>query len=622
MSPSPAVVALPAPPLSASASPHPGMGAILVAGGCSFRVWAPHADQVYVTGPFAQPAWAPQGVALVREPGAQDYWSCFVPGIAADVPYKFVIQHGAEQLWRLDPYGRDATSLRGDSLTVDASFDWGGAVFQMPPWNELVIYELHVGTFNNEPGPGGVGTFDELIDELDYLRDLGVNAVELMPAVEFDTETSMGYNPALLFAIEGAYGDPRSFRRFVKAAHARGIAVLLDVVYNHLGPDGLDVCLGRFDGFSLPGKQGIYFYGDERSETPYGADNRPDFGRPEVRQILRDNALSWLSEYRLDGLRFDSTIAIRHAVGKSQDRGEIPEGWALLSWIARDKAREQPWKILIAEDLQNDAWLTKPAREGGAGCDTQWDVGFYAAVRDAVVAARDEERDLSRVRDALYGRYNGDAFQRVIYSESHDEVTARDGVELGRMPRKIAWHDAEGWHARKRSTLAAGLVFTAPGIPMLFQGQEFLEWWTWTDRTPLDWSKEQRFAGIKQLYRDLIRLRRNLSGNTRGLSGQHIHVFHVNEGDKVLAFQRWAEGGPGDDVVIVANFGARSFEHYNVGFPRAGTWYLRFNSDYRAYASDFGNRGYDTTAEPNPNQGMPASGNVGLGPYSLLIYSQ
>jgi 1,4-alpha-glucan branching enzyme len=595
------------------------MGASLLEGGCSFRVWAPFAEQLHVRGAFA-----PAGIAMQREAGAGSaYWSVFVPGVQAGTSYKLLLRGADGALHeRLDSYGRDATQLHGDSLVVDASFDWSGDDFQMPPWNELVIYELHVATFNNEPVPQGEGTFDELIDELDYLRDLGVNALELMPAVEFDTETSMGYNPALLFAIEGAYGDPRSFRRFVKEAHARGIAVILDVVYNHLGPQGLDVCLGRFDGWSLPGKQGVYFYADERSETPYGADNRPDYGRAEVRQILRDNALSWLHEYRVDGLRLDSTVAIRRAVGPSGDRGELPDGWALLQWIARDKRRELPWKLLIAEDLQDDAWISRPPEAGGAGCDSQWDVGFYAALRDALTPARDEERDVARVCGALSKRYNGDAFQRVIYSESHDEVCTRDGVELGRMPRKIAWNAAEGWAARKRSTLGAGLVFSAPGIPMIFQGQEFLEWWTWSDRTPLDWSKEQRFAGIKRLYRDLIGLRRNRWNNTRGLCGQHLNVFHLDASAKVFAFHRWAEGGPGDDVIVVANFANRDYDSYNIGFPRAGSWYLRFNSDYQGYSGDFGNRGYDTTAQVQSNQGMPASGDVGLGPYSLLIYSQ
>jgi 1,4-alpha-glucan branching enzyme len=619
--------------LTARAQPHavapartPGMGAILAPAGCTFRVWAPNADEVFVAGDFTRPAWAPGMVALARDAGTgagRAYWSVFVPGVKAGAQYRFVIRRaGQELIWKMDPYGRDATSAVGNSLVLDPAFDWRNESFQMPPWNELVIYELHIGTFNDEPG-GPRGTFDEAIAELGYLRDLGINAIEVMPAVEFDTDTSMGYNPSLLFAIENAYGRPNSFREFVRAAHAHGIAVILDVVYNHLGPQGLDACFGRFDGWSLPGKEGIYFYSDDRGETPYGDDNRPDFGRPEVRQLLRDNAMAFLHEYRLDGLRLDSTIAIRRAVGHgSTDRGELADGWALLQWIARDKDGELPWKLLIAEDLQDNEWITKRTEVGGAGCNSQWDTGTYNAIKDALVAVRDQDRDLGRVRDALYKRYNGDAFQRVIYTESHDEVTVRDGHDLGRMPNKIWWGNADSWVARKRSTLGAGIVLTAPAVPMIFQGQEFLEWTTWTDQTPLDWSKEQRFGGIRDLYRDLIRLRRNWWNNTRGLRGQHINVFHLDPDAKVMAFHRWMDGGPGDDVVVVANFGATDYRSYNVGFPRAGTWFLRFDSDARVYQPDFGNNGYDTAADWIANQGLPASGNVGLGPYSLLIYSQ
>jgi 1,4-alpha-glucan branching enzyme len=617
-----------APPQVVAPSAVPGMGAVLAAGGCSFRVWAPFADEVYVAGSFTQPAWEPGKIALQRDAAAgpgRNYWSAFVPGVAEDAAYRIVTRRGGGPLvWKMDPYGRDATSSRGDSLVRSPDFSWDGDErFGMPAWNELVIYELHVGTFNDEPG-GPVGTFADVIDGLDDLADLGVNAIEIMPATDFDTETSMGYNPSLLFALEGGYGDPHSFKRLVREAHRRGIAVILDVVYNHLGPQGLDVCMARFDGWFVDDWQGIYFYADDRAETPYGRDNRPDFGRPEVRQILRDNALSWLHEFRIDGLRLDSTIAIRRAVGKDgADRGEIGEGWQLLQWIASDKRSELPWKILIAEDLQGNEWITRAPGAGGAGCDSQWDIGFYGAVKDALVTMRDEDRDLFRVRDALYGRYNGDAFQRVIYTESHDEVGKRDGIELGRMPNKIWWGNADSWVARKRSTLGAGLVLTAPGIPMLFQGQEFLEWETWTDQTPLDWSKEQRFGGIRAMYRDLIRLRRNFANNTRGLRGQNLNVFHTDGAAKVIAFHRWGDGGPGDDVVVVANFADRSYPSYNVGFPRGGTWYLRFNSDWNGYAGDFGALPvFDTTADGGANQNMPVSGNVALPPYSLLIYSQ
>ena len=138
----------------------------------------------------------------------------------------------------------------------------------------------------------------------------------------------------------------------------------------------------------------------------------------------------------------------------------------------------------------------------------------------------------------------------------------------------------------------------------------------------MDWAREQRFAGILNLYRDLIKLRRNWYNNTRGLRGQHVNVFHVNHEAKVIAFHRWADGGPGDDVVVVANFADRRYDSYNVGFPRGGTWFLRFNSDWQHYSGDFGNAGYDTTAGGGPNQGMPHNGNVALGPYSAIMLSQ
>lgn len=603
-------------------SPRPGMGAAVApSGGCTFRVWAPNARAVYVAGDFTSPQWNDGKIPLARDatagPGS-GHWSAFVAGVGAGAQYKFVIDTGApDPLWKLDPYCRDATASDGNSVVHDDGYDWQAADFRMPDWNELVLYELHVGTFNDEPG-GPVGTFADLMEELDYLRDLGVNGIEIMPATDYDTEHSMGYNPSLVFALEDGYGTPHAMKKLIDAAHGRGIAVVMDVVYNHFGPEGLDHCLRRFDGWYENGGDGIYFYNDERRETDFGP--RPDFGRPEVRQFIRDNAMMWLHDYRVDGLRLDSTENIR-----TTPRGENPDGWALMQWIAREKeAGEggQPWKLLIAEDLKDNEWITRPASAGGAGMNAQWDVGFYVALRDALVASDDAARDMESIRRAICHRYNGDAFQRVIYSESHDEVTVRHGKDLGRLPRKIDWHDAEGRHARKCSTLGAAVVLTAPGIPMLFMGQEFLEWRTWTDKTPLDWSKQTRFGGVLNLYRDLIRLRRNGQGNTRGLTGQHVNVFHVNHDAKVIAYHRWRDGGPGDDVVVVANFSHRAYDSYTIGLPRGGRWLLRFNSDWTGYAPDYGNHGYDTTADDPPSHGLPHGGNVGLGPYSAIVLSQ
>ena len=140
---------------------------------------------------------------------------------------------------------------------------------------------------------------------------------------------------------------------------------------------------------------------------------------------------------------------------------------------------------------------------------------------------------------------------------------------------------------------------------------------------PLDWTKLTTHAGIHLLYRDLIRLRRNWFNQTRGLGGRNTRVHHVNDADKVLGFHRWADGGSGDDVIVIVNFGNRAYSSYTLGFPRSGPWRVRFNSDWNGYGTDFSNQpGYDTLAVPGPMDNMPCRANVGVGPYSVLILSQ
>jgi len=339
-----------------------------------------------------------------------------------------------------------------------------------------------------------------------------------------------------------------------------------------------------------------------------------------VRQILRDNALFWLDEYRADGLRFDMTLYIRTAHGNPHDEGQrLADGWELMRWINREINARAPWKITVAEDLQDEPWMTKAPDEGGAGFDSQWGANFVHPVRAAIITGRDEDRSMTAVRDAILGRYNGDALQRVVYTESHDEVA--NG--RARVPSDIWPGNAGSWYSRKRSTLGAVLAFTSPGIPMIFQGQELLEDEWFRDTDPIDWCKKKRFGGIFRLYCDLVHLRRNWWDNTRGLRGQNVNLFHLNDADKVIAFHRWDQGGPGDDVVVVLNFADRAYDSYTIGFPRGGPWNVRFNSDWRGYSDDFGDHlGYDTRADPGERDGFSQSGNVGLGPYTALILTQ
>ncbi len=586
-----------------------GLGAVPLDSGVGFRVWAPNADRVSVVGSFND--WNVDANPMNRDDGG--CWSIVIDDAKIGDHYKYQISRGEYSFARIDPRVREVTNSVGEGVVHDPNFDWQGDDFPMPAWNELVIYETHIGTFFRD-GKAYVGTFDDYLKKFGHLKRLGVNTLQIMPLAEFAGDLSWGYNPAHPYAIETAYGGPAAFQHFVREAHKAGFAVILDVVYNHFGPSDLD--LWQFDGWSENGKGGIYFYNDYRSSTPWG-ETRPDYGRGEVRSYIRDNAMMWLQDYHVDGLRYDMTLYIRSVDASGQQ--EIPEGWGLTQWINREIHAFKPSAITIAEDLQDNPYLTKSDIEGGAGFSSQWDAKFVHPIRDVLTQPDDASRDMNKVCNALGHAYNGNAFQRVVYTESHDEVA--NGKS--RIPSEVDAADPENWFAKKRATLGMALVMTAPGIPMLFQGQELLEDGWFTDTDEMDWAKAVENSGIVRLTADLIGLRLNRSGVTKGLTGQHIDIFHVNHQDKVVAFLRRFEGGPGDDCVVVVNFANQHFEHYEIGLPTSGVWKRRFSSNREQYSDDFGggsvpqietqDRGYD---------GQPYGGRLEIPPYSAVIYSQ
>ncbi|MCT0225034.1 alpha-amylase family glycosyl hydrolase [Synechococcus sp. CS-1328] len=586
------------------------MGSILSSDGVAFRVWAPHAQRVSVIGAFND--W--DGSANPMQPEPRGYWYVNVETARIGDHYKYqLVTQGGEIKQCLDPYAREVTNSVGNAIVHDPDFDWEGDELAMAKWNELVLYELHVGTFNDDDS-SRPGRFISITSRLDYLKRLGINAIQIMPVGQFAGMRSWGYNPSQIFAVDSDYGGSLGFKRFIKRSHQEGIAVILDVVYNHFGPSDLD--LWQFDGWSENGKGGIYFYNDDRAITPWG-ETRPDYGRGEVRQYILDNVRMWLDEYHIDGLRFDSTLYIRNAGASGTE--ELPDGWSILQAINETVAGHHLGGITIAEDLQSNDWITKDVGAGGAGFGSQWDPNFVRPIREAVITPEDDNRSLESIRDAILFRYNDDAFERVIYSESHDDVANGQA----RIPQEVNPSDPTGWYAQKRSTMAAALVFTAPGIPMLFQGQEFLEGAWFRDSVPVDWDQRDEFRGIVRLYRDLIRLRLNRQGFSRGLCGQFTQVHHLNDEHKVLAFHRWDLGGPGDDVVVIANFFRDSHDEYVVGMPAAGTWKLRFNSDWHGYSELFeGYPGGDVEAIPGAWDGLPFHASIQIAPYSILIYSQ
>jgi 1,4-alpha-glucan branching enzyme len=544
-------------------------------------------------------------------------WTADVPKAKPGDEYRFRIVAGGNEFLRIDPYARRVTSSVGNAVIPRPIPRRKGPAFTPAPLNEMVIYELHIGTFGKKTREPGPGNLEGAIERLGHLKDLGVNALEIMPINEFAGGFSWGYNPSLIFAVETDYGSPRTFKELVDEAHKLGIAVIVDVVYNHLGPDDLD--LWQFDGWHENGKGGIYFYNDWRAETPWG-ETRPDYGREEVRQYLCDNALMWIKDFGVDGLRWDATAFVRNVHGRDNDPdSDLPDGWMMMQWVNRQIRKARRSAFTIAEDLRCNPFLTKAPKDGGAGFSSQWDARFVTPIRAALCAPEDSSRDMDAVRDAVVHRYYLNAFERVIYTESHDEVANGKA----RVPEEVDPGKASSWAAKKKSCLGAAMVFTSPGIPMIFQGQEFLEDDWFHDQDPLDWSKKVKYSGIFRLYQDLIALRLNRHGYTRGLSGQEVSVYHINQDKKVIVYHRWDKGGPGDSVVVAANFSVQPQTDYLIGFPEEGEWIVRFNSDSKLYDREFGDVGEPTARAAAPGQdGLPAKGTLDIAPYSVIIMSQ
>jgi 1,4-alpha-glucan branching enzyme len=565
---------------------RPGYGATPYSGGVTFRVWAPHATNVTVAGDFN--GWSSTSRPLYLESATSGVWSVDVPGAAAGQNYKYLVN--APSNYKTDPRSRLINTANNDNSVVvnPTNFNWQGDSYSMTNSRDLVIYEAHVGTF---VGPSG--TFSTFTNKLDYLRDLGVSAIELMPVNEFPSATSWGYNPAYPFSIETSYGAPDALRQLVLRSHQSGIAMLLDVVHNHWDAGS---SLWQFDGWSPDGVHGgQYFYNAEPyANTPWGP--RPDYSTSQVCAAINDSFRMWLDEYGFDGFRWDAPSHIIYTTNGVY----IPDGLQMISNTLATMSAEHPGTLNIAEDIKELS-----------GFNSYWDLTFVWEIRSVLTQGDDSNRDMPTVARNVAG-----TFQRVIYTDSHD--TAGDLNGGVRLPTAIYGAQAEGYYARKRSTLGAALIMTSPGTPMILQGQEMIETNQFSDTRGVDWARTNSFAGITRLYRDLIRLRRNLDGVSEGLLGDGCSTYQVDNVNKLIAYSRWNSGTTDRYTVVVANFANTTRTGYTINFPAAGTWYVHFNSDSTNYAADYGNAGSLEVSAA----GSPAAGSIKIGPYSVLILSQ
>lgn len=426
------------------------LGANVSDDGVSFAVWAPDAETMHVE------------YGDVHAPMQRDetgIWCVSVQGIAAGQRYTFRIDGGDSVP---DPYSRSQPEgPHGPSEVVDPSvYHWRDAGWRGLRMPGLVIYELHVGAYTQ------AGTFDALIDQLDALRALGVTAIELMPVAEFPGSRNWGYDGVDLFAPSRNYGGPEALRRLVDAAHERGLGVILDVVYNHFGPDGNYLLRYAKD------------YLTDRHTTPWGDAVNFDGTRSEmVRRFIVDNACFWLTEYHFDGLRFDATFAI---VDESERH--------ILEEIATEARRSVSARdiVLIAETYENDPRYVRPAAAGGFGFDAVWADDFHHAVRtNSVRDHRGHYADYAGTLDELARTINRGWLFEGQHS-SHFKAARgapADGLEARRFIYAIQTHDQVGNHAfgRRLSHLLgaaphrlwSALLLLLPATPMLFMGQEF-----------------------------------------------------------------------------------------------------------------------------------------------------
>lgn len=548
------------------------LGSWLSDKGVNFCVWAPFAKavSVMVGEPFA---WTE--TPLESNDGN---WCGFVKDAQAGQSYKYKITtQSGEVIEKNDPRARQLTvSDDGVSVIIDHSYDWEGTERPVILKEQHIIYELHIGTFNR-PDAATTGTFESAIEKLDYLVSLGVTTVELMPVTSIAMSNGWGYAPNYLFSVENSYGGRHGLLEFIKACHARGLAVMLDVVYNHFFPE---TDLWQYDGWSENNRGGIYFYNDERGDTPWGG--RPDYGRPEVRQFILDNVAMWFTEYNIDGLRVDSTIYMRNTKGPEGGHDtEIPEAWSLLQEMTQLAHSIYPNALLAAEDSSVNDAITKPVDEGGADFDAQWGLAFPHTIRAALGLEQPENGNT--LAGELAHTYNGDGFSKVIFSDSHD--TAANGSV--RLNEAASPGNAGSIAARHNTLLANAIMLTAPGIPLLLQGGEFLQGGSFNDWQMLEWDRTQQFSGIVLAHQHLISLRKNMYANTAGLTGGNVNVFQEDMANHVLAYHRWKDGGLRDDVIVLINFSEQLLRNYELYFPVAGTWHVRFNSSWKGYSPDF-----------------------------------
>lgn len=598
-------------------------------GRCRFLVWAPWAERVEVhilTSPQRQVPLAP---------AEQGYHRAVLEGVSPGTLYRYVLDGEKE---RPDPASRfQPQGVHGPSAVVDASaFAWEDTSWAGLPLEEFILYELHVGTFTPE------GTFDAVIPHLDRLAELGVTAVELMPVAQFPGERNWGYDGVFPFAVQASYGGPDALKRLVNACHRRGLAAVLDVVYNHLGPQGN--YLADF---------GPYF--SQRYHTPWGSALNFDAAQSDdVRRFFLDNALYWLTEFHFDALRLDAI----HGIFDASAYSFLAELGDAVHQAAAQLGR--PLYVIPESDL-NEARVVQPRERGGYGLDAQWNDDFHHVLHTLLTRERNGYyQDFGRLaqlatafregfvysgqysayRQRRHGNSSRDvpAYRFVVFAQNHDQVGNRM-----RGDRLSALVDFEALK------LIAGVVLLSPFLPLLFMGEEYGETapfqyfvshsdpeliaavrkgrreefarFRWQGELPdpqdeatflrsklrHERRRQEPHQQLENFHRELIRLRRERPA-LRHLSQQEMEVT-ADEEKNTLLVRRWHGQ---DESLALFHFGQQATT-LEANVPR-GRWHKRLDSAERHWSG--------------PGSSLPtefdSSGKVSLklNPHAVALYQR
>lgn len=591
-------------------------------GGWLFRVWAPQVSSVHVVGDFN--GWDPKATPLTRAANS-DIWESFVPGLEQGSLYKYVIETDAgELLWKADPFGFYAETCPG---TASKLWDLGGYTWKDVTWlnrraerdimkSPLNIYEVHLGSWKrhgNEPqgepredgtwpGPGDpfpaqrgtYYTYDDLSDELvAYVKKMGYTHIEVMPLSEHPFDGSWGYQATGYFAATSRYGTPQQLMHFVDACHKAGIGVILDWVPGGFcaNAEGLATFNGR-----------MLF---EREIHPNWGTHKFDFSRPEVRSFLVSNALFWIEEFHVDGIRMDgvsSMLYLNFGVDNPADKKfnkygteEDLDASAFIRQVNCAVGKEYPDVMMIAEE--STAWplVTYPAEDGGLGFHLKWDMGW---MNDTLHYMQCDFPWRPGNHSLLTFSIMYAFSENFVLPLSHDEVVNGKCSLIGRMP-------GDDWRRFAGLRTLAFYQMTHPGAKLSFMGDEIGQQIEWRYYESIEWFLAKDFDATHGAQQRFIEALNHFYTKQRGLwqnayTEQGFEWIDANNSEQsIVSFVRHGDK-PADDLLILINFDPASYETYRVGTPREGDWELVFNTD----APTFGGSGFPVvdmaSSKPEP----------------------